>query len=79
MLENIISRYNAEQDASPVTWVDMQLVKALKQLEQDMFNLQQRLDALEDRHITQPTDILATMSPAEFVALEADVRRYQHS
>lgn len=80
MLETIISQYDAERDASPVTWVDMQLVKALKQLERDMFNLQQRLEDLENRHdVTQPTDIMSTMSPAEFVALEADTRRHRYS
>lgn len=73
MLENIVAQYDAEHDAGRVTWVDMQLVKALKQLERDMFNLQQRLEDLENRHdVTQLSDIMSTMSPAEFVALEAD-------
>jgi hypothetical protein len=77
MFEVIHSMYDPERDAGPVTWVDMQLVTVIERLQDKILELERRLETPHD--VTRTTDIMSTMSPADFVALEADVRRHRYS
>ena len=80
MFEVIHSMYDPEKDAGPVTWVDMQLVAVIERLQDKILELEQQVQAINTAVLqSNQTDISATMSPAEFVALEADVRRHHYS